>query len=230
MKVDIEHLKKQLSTIKLQKGKILEEFIKIHPTIIDGKAKNYAIYNGRIIFDIEMVPEKDRHLFSKGLKSGQNEKHPGALYYETDIVRKTNGDDMKRFPDFAEKLAEYNKLQEIEKDLSDLIGKAEWMKKQEKKTKQDEKMKDFSFLKQTFPGVDLNDSIYLVAENGKDVYKTKKSLEQLLQEKDALYQKAANFQGTINQRQAILQAIDKVYGQYIENVELEQEVNKPIHR
>lgn len=63
---------------------IEREFLTIHPTIVDGKKKNYAFYNNSFCFRIEDIPEEYRHLYS----SSSNSDEP--LYYETDKVRKTN--------------------------------------------------------------------------------------------------------------------------------------------
>ena len=107
-----------------QMKKIEREFLTIHPTIVDGKKKNYAFYNNRFCFRIEDVPEEHRHLYSSVYNSDE------PLYYETDNVRQTNLDDMSKFPDFASKNAEYVKLLQTKRELQSQIEQKEKQKRQ----------------------------------------------------------------------------------------------------
>lgn len=228
MELNIESVEAQLKSIQSQRHQIEQEFLRRYPTIIDGKDKKYALSgDGRYYTDISQVPDKDKPLFVAGLKNGADSFMPGALYYETDHIRQTNLDDMKKYPEWNDKVDE---LRKEEQRLSDMIKQSNMEKTRNQIQEQQETSRNMKLLRQTFPGADLTDSYYEVAEDGKSAYKIMKSLEQLSAEKEALYQRLSQIEGTVQQKKEILDAIDKVYDGYISRATIQQNENKPAHK
>lgn len=89
--------------------------------------KNFAwkkFYNNRFCFRIEDIPEEYRHLYSSVSSSHE------PLYYETDNVRKTKIEDMRKVPEFASKYAKYVELFQTKSDLKSQKEQKEKQKKE----------------------------------------------------------------------------------------------------
>jgi hypothetical protein len=225
-KKDIEDLKLQIANIDERMIQIIRSFAAIHPTIVDGKIKEYAIYNGRYATDTSQIPEEDKPLFSAGLKNSTNaetELMPGAIYYERDKIRPTDGRDWGKFPDLADKLREHDELIEKRKELYKIIQEEEVSMRMEQEKIAREKQNDLNLLRQTFPGIDLNNYQYSAGKTASEIFKIMKSEEQLIDERENLYQMTSQVQGTIHQRKAILETIDRIYGDYITKITPNQE-------
>lgn len=116
-----------LNEIEKRSSQIEKEFTALHPTIVDGKIKKY--YEDqfrRFTADITQIPEQDRAKFKR---ASDDDFMPGALYYEEDNVRSTKVADMKSFPDFADRFAEYEQLSQ---NASEIRKQIEEKQKQER--------------------------------------------------------------------------------------------------
>ena len=135
--------------------------------------------------------------------------------------------DLKKYDDFQYEAAEYERLSQMANKIREILDKAELLENAQKKVQQEEDLKDIKLLRKTFPGIDISDYYYILSSDGKSSTKTMKSLEQLQVEKENLYQKVSQFQGTIHERQALLQSIDKVYDEFMAKANSLQSENKP---
>ena len=135
--------------------------------------------------------------------------------------------DLKKYDDFQYEAAEYERLSQMANKIREILNKAEVLENAQKKAQQEEDLKDINLLRKTFPNVDISNYYYILSSDGKSSTKAIKSLEQLQTEKENLYQKVSQYQGTIQERQALLQAVDKVYDEFIEKANMLQQDNKP---
>ena len=135
--------------------------------------------------------------------------------------------DLKKYDDFQYEAAEYERLSQMADKIREILDKAEVLEKTQKKAQQEEKLKDITLLRKTFPNIDISDYYYILSSDGKSSTKAMKSLEQLQAEKENLYQKVSQFQGTIHERQALLQSIDKVYDEFMAKANVLSSENKP---
>ena len=149
------------------------------------------------------------------------ELHPTIT--ENGGARRSNLDDAKKFPDFADKLAEYNHLSRASTNIWAAIREVQSSKQVVQRIQYQTYGNALQILQKVFPNVNLQPNIYQA--DGSGVYAEAKSVDQLTAEKDDLYQKTAAVQGTIQQRQQILKAIDVVYDKYINEAKAKQETS-----